>query len=531
MVLDRVTFTVLETSDVHGHVTPTSYATKLPVPSGLARASSFIKRVREEAQPVLLIDNGDMIQGTPLMYHYVKFRQHLPNPTISVMNYMNYDSATIGNHEFNYGMSVLSKAISQSNFPWLSANIVHKVTKESYFGFPYCVKILDGNVKVVILGITTHYIPNWENPSYIKELSFEDALVAMKNWVNFIHETEKPDFVIVSYHGGLERDPETGEQTEELTGENQGYQICQEIDGIDLLLTGHQHRELTTRINRTFVMQPGYSAQSIGKIDVTLKRNGTSWSIETIDGEVVSLQDEQPDPEVLKIVHYHELETQKWLDQPLGLIEGDMTIKDPMGVRLKEHPMIEWINQVQMEAAGVSISNTSLFNNESLGFPSNVTMRDIVSNYIYPNTLTVLELSYEDIKEALEKSASYFMIEKNEIIVNPAFTTPKPQHYNYDMWEGITYTINVSKPIGERIVELMIEDEKQNASGRYHVVMNNYRAGGGGDYSMFKGKPIIKEILTDMAELLADHLEHHKKIKATVNNNWQVTQSSLKSDN
>ncbi|TDL35230.1 bifunctional metallophosphatase/5'-nucleotidase [Jeotgalibacillus sp. S-D1] len=519
---DRVSITILETSDVHGHIVPIQYADNTEAPVGMARAATYIKKMREKDPELLLIDNGDMIQGTPLTYYYSKYRNHLPNPMITIMNHLQYDCATIGNHEFNFGMGVVSKAVSQSFFPWLSANILHEVTKESYFGYPYTVKEVNG-VKVVILGITTHYIPNWENPAHIENLGFEDALLSAKRWVQFIHETEEPGLLIVSYHGGLERDPASGEPTEPLTGENQGYQICQEIDGIDLLLTGHQHRSIAAYINQTYVMQPGCNGQSIGRATVKLKRSGNSWMVEEIEGEVISLENESADEEVMDIIHFQEIETQKWLDRPLGEIKGDMMISNPMEARVKEHPMIEWINRVQMKAANVSISNTALFNNFSKGFPQNVTMRDIVSNYIYPNTLTVLELTKEDIKKALEQSAAYFSLdENNNIAVNTRYEEPKPKHYNYDMWEGINYTIDVAKPVGERIIDLQFKDGCEEP---YHVVMNHYRAGGGGDYSMFKGKPVVREILTDMAELLAEDLEQKKQITAEVNNNFTVINS------
>ena len=130
-----VSLTFLETSDVHGHDMPINYATNEEAHLGMARASTYIKRMRQENPNVLLIDNGDSIQGTPLTYHYAKLRNHLPNPIVSIMNHLNYDCAVIGNHEFNYGMSIANKAVEESNFPWLSANILNKDSKDPSFGF------------------------------------------------------------------------------------------------------------------------------------------------------------------------------------------------------------------------------------------------------------------------------------------------------------------------------------------------------------------------------------------------------------
>ena len=150
-------------------------------------------------------------------------------------------------------------------------------------------------------------------------------------------------------------------------------------------------------------------------------------------------------------------------------------------------------------------------------------MREVVSNYIYPNTLKVIRITGQDMLEALEQAASYFeQYDGEEVKVNPAFVTPKPQHYNYDMWEGIEYLIDISKPIGERIVKLEYKGKPVEPEKEYDVVMNNYRASGGGNYFMYQNKPVIKEIPTDISEILANYIVEKKVVKATVNQNWKV---------
>ncbi|WP_433749186.1 bifunctional metallophosphatase/5'-nucleotidase [Falsibacillus pallidus] len=514
---------ILETSDIHGSVLPLSYADNAHEDKGLVKIASLIKRIKAENENILLIDNGDLIQGTPLTYHYVKFLKNKQNPMIKLLNHLEYDAAVIGNHEFNYGMGVLNRAVSQSNFPWLSANVCHGTTKETYFGKPYTTKRFSNGIKAAVLGLTTHYIPNWENPEHIRELYFEDALLSAKRWVDYIHEVESPDILVLSYHGGFENDVENGSPSETYTGENQAYRICMEVDGIDILLTGHQHRELTGEINGVTVIQPGSNGEKLGKAVIELQKKSGSWSIVHKESEILDVQNEKTDHTVIELIEEYEKKTQAWLDEEIGTIEGNMLIDDPFMARKEEHPLIEFINKVQMEATGAPISSTALFSNHSLGFPSIVTMRDLVSNYIYPNTLIVLLLKGQDIKDALERSASYFSLDDNgEITVNPAFSYPKPQHYNYDMWEGIEYIINAAKPIGNRVQSLHFQGKPLSMTEDYEVVMNNYRAGGGGDYKMFKGKPKIKEVQMDMPELLAEHFIKHSIVKATVNHNWKV---------
>ena len=521
--MSQITLTILETSDVHGNIFPINYGTNELQPLGLAKAATLIKKIQQENDYVITLDNGDVIQGTPLTYHYVKYMIDEPNPMIEVLNYLQYDAAVVGNHEFNYGLPIFKSAVNHSRFPWLSANLLDKADGSPYFGQPYFIKEFGNGLKAAVLGVTTHYIPNWENPEHIQGLDFKDVFETTKQWVKYIREHENPDMLIVSYHGGFENDLKTGDPTEPHTGENQGYRICYEIEGIDVLLTGHQHRQLTEHVNGVLIVQPGFNAQFVGKVDITFEKNKGKWEIVCKEAELLPVGSEEEDEHVLKIANKYETKTQEWLDQPIGFIEGDMTITDPLAARIAEHPLVEFINKVQMDTLGVKISNTALFNNSATGLPNTVTMRDIVSNYVYPNTLTAIEISGKDMKEALERSASYFQLdEQGEVKVNPAFSEPKPQHYNYDMWEGIQYTINIRNDIGSRIEHLEFEGKPVGMEEKYEVVMNNYRAGGGGEYPMFKDRPVTKSSQIDMTELLANYFLKHKTVKAAVNHNWKV---------
>ncbi|OLO25086.1 bifunctional metallophosphatase/5'-nucleotidase [Alkalihalophilus pseudofirmus] len=520
----QITLTVLETSDVHGNVLPINYGNNATSHIGLAKMSSLIKNQKKESDYALLIDNGDVIQGTPLTYYYARVDNAGVNPVIATMNYMGYDAAVLGNHEFNYGQEVLQKSINDAQFPWLSSNILNKATGEPYYGKPYLIKTIAEDLKVGILGLTTQYIPNWENPNHIEELTFEDAVEAAEKWVSILKTEEKVDVLIVSYHGGFERDLKTGEPTEHLTGENQGYQLCHDINGINVLLTGHQHRFLSGELNHVAYVQPGDKGQALGKVQLTMEKREDQWKIITKSAAFISLEESiEADPQIIEMTKDFEEKTQAWLDQPIGKINGDMLISDPLEIRTKDNALIEFINKVQMDIANVDISNTALFSDQSPGLHSDVTMRDIVSNYIYPNTLKVLKITGQDIKDALERSASYFApFNGEEIEINPEFTTPKPQHYNYDMWEGIEYEINISRPFGQRVVRLNYQGHPLDLEKDYEVVMNNYRAGGGGDYVMFQNKEVVQDIPLDVSELLANYILERKVIEATVNDNWKV---------
>lgn len=515
--------TILATSDNHGAVYPRSYVTGEPLESGLAKVASIVKKERRLDPDVLVLDNGDVIQGTPLVYHEAKQEKDRIHPMVAAFHKVGYDAVVIGNHEFNYGLKRLENIVRQSSFPWLSANIVDEKTGQPYFGPPYLIS-KKGEVTAAVLGLTTPYIPNWELPEHIAGLAFLDVVDTAKRWVQKLREEEKADVVIVSYHGGFERDPDTGEPTEPLTGENEGYRLCEEVEGIDVLITGHQHREIAGKqIGRVVIVQPGNLGRVVGKVTLELHKHHGRWQVQDAKSELIPVEGAEADVQVLEAVKEAEEETQNWLDSPLGSTDGDMRIHDPLKARLTEHPFIEWMNRVQMEAAGVDISCAALFDNTCPGLKPQITMRDIAANYPFPNTLKVLRISGQDIREAIERSAAYFTLdEKGKVGISPEFLEPKPQHYNYDMWEGIEYTIDLTRPVGSRVTRLCRGGTEIDPEQEFEVVMNNYRASGGGHYPMFQGKPVIRDLQVEVPELLAEAVLKQKVIKAEVNQNWQV---------
>lgn len=519
------TFAIIHTSDIHGTVMPYRYADQLRIEAGLAKISTAINLLRQRYSDTIYIDNGDLIQGTPLTYYHARIQQELPNPLIACMNIVQADAAVIGNHEFNYGLPYLQQAIKESHFPWLSGNLLHAEEGEPFFGKPYIVKKYANGLKIGILGLTTPYIPNWELPQNIEGISFEDAVTAAKRWVDILRNKEQVDLVIVSYHGGFERDLYNGGLTEADTGENQAYRICMDVPGIDILLTGHQHRMIVNeQVNGVWVAQPSSHGQGLGYMEIGMTKSGEGWIMASCRSEFMSVNGVEPDERIVAAIADTERKVQAWLDQPIGRVEGNMAIEDPAQARMADHPLIAFINRVQMEYGHANISNTALFDDSAPGFLGSITMRHVLANYMYPNTLRVIRVSGQDIKDALEQSASYFALSEqgDNIQVSEEFLYPKPQHYNYDMWSGIEYEIQVSRPVGERVTKLTVSGAPIEPHAMYDVAMNNYRAGGGGNYRMFANKPVVHDLPTDMAELIADYIMKRGTIIAEQSHNWRV---------
>ncbi|OJF94149.1 bifunctional UDP-sugar hydrolase/5'-nucleotidase [Alkalibacterium sp. 20] len=513
-------FTLFETSDVHGYLYPTDYQSrKHEQEQGLFKIATLLKRERQATTgPSLTIENGDIIQGSPFTHYLVKHKKSAKYLTDAV-NQLNFDVGIIGNHEFNYGLDYLNSAVETSKYPFLCANIV-KSDGSLAFGQAYKIFVQDG-IKVAILGLTTQYIPNWEHPENYKGLTFLSATETAKKYIPELRE--QADIVVVSYHGGFEKDFKTGKETEVQTGENEGYKILEEVEGIDVLLTGHQHRLIAEVVKNTAVIMPGHKGEYLGKVVIELEKNNDTVTIKKMKPELLSVDGVPVDEKLSNQLKWLNDEVEEWLDQPVGQVKGDMQIFDVEKARREEHPYIEFINRVQMYYTKCDISGTALFNNTVNGFDESVSLRDVVLNYIYPNTLAVLKVTGEDLKNAIERSATYFKVkDDNQITINPEFMNPKPQMYNYDMYEGIDYTIDVAQPEGERVVEFKYQGKDILPNDELEIVINQYRAVGGGDYGMFDATKIIREVTIPMSELIGDYFAQFSPIVAEVNNNFKI---------
>ncbi len=510
---------ILQTSDVHGYVYPRSYSTKKKVDIGLAQISTLLQKYRSDN--TLLIDTGDTIQGSPLTYHHAKENLEIQNPLSKVFNYLDYDFVTIGNHEFNYGKTYLNNYLTYLDAKIINCNILDLGTSLPLYGEKYQVVNFDDGPKIVLIGATTHYIPNWEQEKNIEGILFNDAFKAIKATVELVKETEQPDFIIVSYHGGFERDLTTGKLAMDDTGENQGYKILKELSGVDLLLTGHQHRTLSGKLFNTYYTQPALNGTALGLVDISFSYHNNHWSyhVDTID--ILTTNNVLPDEKLLALIAKDEEITQIFLDTPIGKTENDLLITDQLKARLNKHPLVSFINQVQLEYSHADISSCSLGNDVS-GFRKEITIRDVIGTYVFPNSLVVKAVPGKILLRALEKTAEFFEVENNQVIFSPKFNTPKLQLYAYDMYDNINYTIDLKAPHSKRIKDVTFKGEPIVHDKIYHVVMNNYRAAGGGDYLFFKECKTVKDIQIDVIELLINYIFDKKEIVVNTTNNIKI---------
>ncbi|MBR2824718.1 MAG: bifunctional metallophosphatase/5'-nucleotidase [Solobacterium sp.] len=503
---------ILSTSDLHGFIYPYSYADRSIKNHGLARIKTLIDSLRDEN--TILIDNGDTIEGSPFtFYHYLKHQDKIC-PISLAMKELYYDYVNAGNHDFNYGQKELLKHLQTVNATCITNNVYiqDEEGKKKCLGVPYAIREILGK-KIALFGVTTHFVPQWEKPENIEGMEFVEAFEATKRTLELLKAKEQPDYIICVYHGGFERHPETGEPTELLTGENQAYQMLEELEGIDVLIAGHQHRTYCGILHKTAYTESAFSGLYLSCVDIDIDTH-------TITPQLIEATVE-PDSSILQLTQEEENECQNWLDQTLGTTDIDLKIIDEGDARLHKSQLLTFLNLVQMEVTGADISAAALFL-RATGFDHNITMRNLVSTYQFPNTLVVKKITGKILREYLEKDMEFWVVKDNKVIINPLFDFPNVQYHNYDMLDGIEYEAKISNPLGQRIISLTRNGKEIKDTDEFTLVVNNYRASGGGNYHMIENAPTIKEYQTTMVDVLANYIMNHKKISFKVQNNIKI---------
>lgn len=501
--------TILETTDVHGHISVDSFKDREKTEDfSLSRIKTYVDLVRKEEENVIFIDNGDTIQGSPLANYYKDINDN--KNLMDSYNIMGVDIWVLGNHDFNYGIDYLKQGIKNINCPVLCGNLIIENKSDEIGHKAYAVMDISG-VKVGILGLTTQYIPHWESSENISGFKFISALESAKKYVPIMKEREKCDLIILAYHGGFERDLETGEPVENLTGENEGYALLSSGLDIDVLLVGHQHRLISDNINGIAVLGAGYAGNHIGRIDLVLDEGK---NIISTSEKLVDSGDFKADLEIENLVSEDMENVQKILDQKAGEISPSARITNVVDAQIKRSPYIDLINKIQMDYSKADIASVAIYRDDANGLGEDVTMRDIMRNYPYNNTLTKVKITGKDLKEILEHNSKYFCLDENgDLIINPEYKFPKNTIYNYDIYSGIDYCYDYSKPVGERVVELKYKGRDISEDEEIILATNSYRGKGGGDFPVLDGSQIIWESSIEVPQIIYEYIEDKKFIE------------------
>jgi 2',3'-cyclic-nucleotide 2'-phosphodiesterase/3'-nucleotidase len=436
-----------------------------------------------------------------------------------VMNSLNYDAMAVGNHEYNFGLKVLEKARGEANFPWLSAN-TYDISKQQPHYKPYIVKEVAG-VRIGILGLTTPGVPNWDNPPNYAGLEFHEPVAEARKWVSVLRQTEKADVVVIAMHMGVGEDLSTGEaRPGQVPHENEAITIAKEVPGVDVIFMGHTHRDVPSLyLNGVLLTQANHWGRHLARADVYLQKSGAGWRVYAKSARTLTTDDRvEPDPDVVKLAEPYDNETQGWLAKVIGESAEELTAKD---ARFRDTAILDLIQKVQLEAGKADVSMVASFNSEARIAKGPVSVRDIAGLYVYENTLVVLEVTGQQLKDALEHSAKYF---KTYVPgKTPAdLIDEKIPAYNFDIAEGVTYELDISKAAGQRIQNLRFRNQPLSPRRKLRLATNNYRVNGGGGYTMYKNAPVVYRSNEEIRELIVDWVEKNKTVPVTPNNNWRI---------
>lgn len=491
----ETTLKIYFTSDIHGYFYPTSYGDESVKEMGLFRCvPGFVKD-----ENTLVIDGGDILQGSAYTYYT---KQNLKNaaPLAKVMNACGYDIVTLGNHDFNYGTKYLYEYLEALDADCVCQNVT---TEDGTVKFPYQIKTMPNGLRVGVVGIVTDFVNLWEKEENLTGLMVTDTFTAAKEAL--LECKKEADVCICIYHGGFEADLNSGNILSDTT-ENVGYRICKELD-FDVLLTGHQHMSIDGQyVHGTYVVQSCEYAREYQTLEIRVGCDGLEVTSKRCKAE------KSADATLCEEFAKTEKSVQEWLDQPAGNLNRELLPEDKLSMALHGSPIADFFNQVQLYFSNAQISSVGLAN-ELAGFHKEVKNRDIIATYPYPNTLVVLEITGAQLKQVMERSAEYFDVDAAGCIqIADSFLNPKAEHYNYDYYAGVTYTIDPKQPIGSRITSLQYQDKEVTPLDVFTICLNNYRASGAGGYPVYQNCKVIKEINVEMVELLMEYFEKHPQV-------------------
>ncbi|MBD3224090.1 MAG: bifunctional metallophosphatase/5'-nucleotidase [Caldithrix sp.] len=529
------TLYILHTTDVHGQIYPYDYYHDTPANNSLAHIYNRIVEYRKNHNNVMLLDGGDLIQGSPFSHYFNMIENSVLHPIILTMNYMGYDAFAVGNHDIEQGLPVYESLRRQSHFPWLSANGVLDDGR-TYFE-PYTIVKRNG-IRVGIIGLTTPAIPMWLDSTLYPGINWKDMVKSAKNYARKLRP--KVDLLVGLFHAGFEEAYSAG-QTKALglPNENASLLVAKALPQFDIIFAGHSHREVVssdiqfTKNNKsqhrleldgksTLLINSGARAHNLGVTRIILRmeeNHSDRWQIISKAGWLEKVVDFQPSIAIKRLLQSHHKKTLTYIRNPIAQTLDTLSSKH---ARFKDTPFVELINRAQMHHTRTDISFAAVFNDRFVLEPGPIRVKDVYNMYWYENFLYTLKMSGKQIKDFLEYSANYYQLSDDTLTTNPQMAG-----FNYDMAEGLQYTIDVSKTPGERISTIIhLKTQKPlNPDSLYTVAMNSYRATGGGGHLAAAGiqqPSIIYKSTVQIRTILIDYLKNKKIIHARADNNWRI---------
>ncbi len=474
---DSAHLVIVATTDVHGHATAWNYLTNKPHPGGLARAAAAVDSLRRRYPgQVILVDAGDLIQGDPFAEFFAGIGARDPHPVIDAMNLMGYDAATLGNHDFDFGLDVLWRSLAGAAFPYVSANIFQDET----LVFQPTTVIRRNGLRVAITGLTTPGVMVWDRRQLQGRVRVGPIGTAAPAALD--RARRSADLSVVLVHSGLR-----GPSAYDTTGvgpENAAAQLADGPARPDLVVVGHSHSEIVdTVINGVHFIQPRPYAQTLAVAHVHMNRGPTGWRVTRILAGRIELGRVDPDRRIERRLWGDHQSVMSWVASPIGAAAKAMPAR--LG-RAQPTAIINFINEVQRQRTGAQLSATSALNLDA-GFPAGeIRLAHMAALYPYENTLRAVAITGAQLRAFLEHSVRYYQVVRGRVVINDSI-----RGYDYDMVLGASYQVDLRRPVGDRIRGLSIDGIPVVDSDTVTMALNSYRQAGGGGYTMLRGAPVV----------------------------------------
>jgi 2',3'-cyclic-nucleotide 2'-phosphodiesterase/3'-nucleotidase len=541
---------LIETSDVHGVIMPYDLVGDSSISASLSQVHTYANfEKRFAGQKVILLDNGDILQGDPLVYFYNYENTDIPHIYAEAMKFMKYDAATVGNHDIETGHPVYDRFNREINFPWLAANAINTETSEPYFK-PYTV-VEKGGVRVAVLGLITPAIPQWLPEILWEGIEFEDMIVSAKKWVAIIKENEDPDLLVGLFHSGVDY-TYNNESDDTYRNENASRLVAEQVPGFDVVFVGHDHASWNFKTanvsgDSVLIVGPLSRAKTVAVATATMNYNpsGQRWEKENIIGEIVNVSKYKPDGHFMSKFLLSLNAIKNYVAKPLGRITKDIKSNESL---FGPSEFVDLIHSFQLGKTGADISFVSPLSFNTQIDSGWIRVKDMFKLYRYENFLYTMELSGKEIKDYLEYSFAGWFNEmgsvddhllkfirdkEGNVIYSERANSPRlsERYYNFSSAAGIRYTVDVTKPEGERVsINSLSNNSAFRLDNKYKVAINSYRGNGGGGH-LISGAGIPLEELSsrvisstdkDLRYYMMRWIEEEKNITPKMFNNWEV---------
>ena len=532
---------ILYTTDVHGACLPYDFKQDKPAKTSLANVCTYVNKERESnPDKIILLDTGDFLQGQPSIYYYNFVDTTTQHVAARVYNYMGYDAIGVGNHDIEPGEDVYYRHLPKMlDMPWLCANAIDTRTGEPMFQ-PYSIEMRQG-VKIAILGLITPHIHAWLPKTLWPNLEFEDMVESAQKWVPIIQEKEKPDVLIGLFHAGGDYEID-GNTADTRFNENGSIPVAMKVPGFDLVLIGHDHNKRSLDVVNTAgdtvkVLDANTQSRLIGRADIHLSLNKIGKYDKTIKTELIDSEQFSPDSAFCAEFEADIKKVNEYVDAPIGNLSAEL---DGINGLYGPCAFMDLIHDSQLWATNADVSMAAVLSPYDKIPAGQITMRHLFTIYKYENQLFTLRMSGADIKKYLEFGFDHQFATMTKIgdplIKRTAEGGPVTPTFNYTSAAGIKYTVDVTKPEGEKVSILSMSDGSEfDLSKEYKVAVNSYQASGGGNFIPvglgWDDKTLQEHTIdttpVDVRRYVAAYIKEQGTINPHIRGDWEVIPADL----